>query len=81
MASLIVRNIDESVKANLRKRAAKHGRSTEAEVRSILIQATKEPDWLSEFVEVAKQTRGFVLPQRNLPRELNLFDDTEVSAS
>jgi len=36
MASLVVRNIDESVKTRLRARAAEHGRSMEDEVRHIL---------------------------------------------
>ena len=36
MASLVVRNIDDGLKARLKKRAAQHGRSMEAEVREIL---------------------------------------------
>jgi plasmid stability protein len=36
MASLTVRNLPEETHRALRIRAAKHGRSTEAEVRSIL---------------------------------------------
>jgi antitoxin FitA len=36
MAQLIVRNLDEEVKARLQRRARKHGRSTEEEVREIL---------------------------------------------
>ena len=39
MASIIVRNIEESVKARLRVRAAKNGRSMEEEVRHILRNA------------------------------------------
>lgn len=39
MAQLIVRNLDENVKAKLRERARRHGRSTEAEVREILRSA------------------------------------------
>lgn len=38
MASLTVRNIDESIKAGLRMSAAEHGRSMEEEVRQILKQ-------------------------------------------
>jgi len=38
MASLTIRNLDNSLKAQLRLRAARHGRSMEAEVRSILAQ-------------------------------------------
>ncbi len=38
MASLTVRNIDESIKAGLRMSAAEHGRSMEEEARQILKQ-------------------------------------------
>lgn len=41
MAQLIVRNIEESVKEKLRRRAKRHGRSMEEEVRDILRDATK----------------------------------------
>lgn len=36
MASLTVRDLDDTIKARLRVRAAQHGRSMEAEVRAIL---------------------------------------------
>ena len=36
MPQLIVRNLDEEIVARLRQRAARHGRSTEAEHREIL---------------------------------------------
>lgn len=36
MADLVVRNLDRSVVEALRKRAARHGRSAEAEHRAIL---------------------------------------------
>lgn len=39
MSSITVRNLDESIKAGLRLRAARHGRSMEQEVRAILQQA------------------------------------------
>lgn len=41
MAQLIVRNLDEAVKRELQKRAARHGRSMEEEVRDILRDAVK----------------------------------------
>lgn len=41
MAMLTVRNLPEEVHRALRVRAAKHGRSTEAEVRAILLDAVK----------------------------------------
>lgn len=42
MAQLLVRNLDEHVKAKLRRRARKHGRSTEEEVRDILRVAVND---------------------------------------
>jgi len=42
MAQLIVRNLENSVKQRLKRRAAKHGRSMEEEVREILRNAAKE---------------------------------------
>ena len=39
MASITIRNLDESVKARLRIRAAQHGRSMEEEARHILRDA------------------------------------------
>jgi plasmid stability protein len=56
MASIIVRNLSEDTKERLRQRAARHRRSLEAEVRSILERAAQAgenaddraerfPDW------------------------------------
>jgi plasmid stability protein len=36
MASLTIRNLDDDLLARLERRAARHGRSAEAEVRDIL---------------------------------------------
>jgi antitoxin FitA len=41
MAQLLVRNLDDDVKARLRVLAAEHGRSMEEEVREILRQAVE----------------------------------------
>ena len=41
MATLTIRNVDAAVKERLRVRAARHGRSMEAELRSILSEAVK----------------------------------------
>ncbi len=46
MATLTVRNLPDEVHRGLRVRAAEHGRSTEAEVRSILAGAVKPPQRL-----------------------------------
>jgi plasmid stability protein len=44
MAQLVVRNIEETVKSRLRRRAARRGRSMEEEVRDILRDAVKEEE-------------------------------------
>ncbi len=44
MAQLIVRNLEESVKEKLRRRAARRRRSLEAEVRDILCDAVARPE-------------------------------------
>jgi antitoxin FitA len=44
VAALSIRNLDESVKRSLQSRAARHGRSMEAEARAILTQAVSEAD-------------------------------------
>lgn len=42
MAQFVVRNIEKEVKARLQRRAARHGRSMEEEVREILRNAVNE---------------------------------------
>jgi plasmid stability protein len=42
MAQVIVRNLEESVKRKLKRRAARHGNSMEEEVREILRNAVKD---------------------------------------
>lgn len=42
MAQIIVRDLEEDVKARLKRRAAQHGRSMEEEVRDILRNAVRE---------------------------------------
>jgi antitoxin FitA len=42
MAQFIVRNLEDDVKARLKRRAQRHGRSMEEEVRQILRSAANE---------------------------------------
>jgi plasmid stability protein len=42
MAQLVVRNLDDDVKVKLQRRARRHGRSTEEEVREILRNAVRD---------------------------------------
>lgn len=44
MAQFVVRNVENEVKARLQRRAARHGRSMEEEVRDILRNAVNEQD-------------------------------------
>lgn len=44
MAQLVVRNIEESVKARLQRRAKRNGHSMEEEVREILRNAANQED-------------------------------------
>jgi len=44
MAQLIVRKLENEVKDKLQRRAKRHGRSVEEEVREILRDATKRED-------------------------------------
>ena len=43
MAQVVVRNIEDDMKARLKQRAAQHGWSMEEEVRQILRKAVAEP--------------------------------------
>lgn len=44
MAQLLVRNVDDRLKARLQRRAKRNGRSMEAEVREILRDALRKDD-------------------------------------
>jgi antitoxin FitA len=44
MAAVSIRDLDDDVKERLRVRAARNGRSMEAEIRAILAAAVSEPD-------------------------------------
>jgi plasmid stability protein len=48
MAQLLIRNLDDDVKARLRDRARMHGRSTEEEVREILRNSVRDEAQPSE---------------------------------
>ena len=43
MAQVVVRNIEDDIKAQLKQRASEHGWSMEEEVRQILRKAVAEP--------------------------------------
>lgn len=75
MATLTIRGLDDEIKARLRVRAARHGRSMEAEVRSMLeeaLPATRASGGLGSRIRARFATVGGVeldLPDRSeMPR-------------
>ncbi|OSZ72260.1 hypothetical protein CAP39_02590 [Sphingomonas sp. IBVSS1] len=68
MAQILVRNLDEHVKAGLARRAARHGRSLEAEARAILAEAV-EPEEGGLATSIAQRFAGIGLeePLEKLP--------------
>ena len=82
MATLTIRQLDESIKKKLRMRAAVHNRSMEAEVREILRTATLERDindmelgFGTQIHELFADVGGveLVSPERQLPRSTPEF--------
>ena len=69
--SLHVRNLDEDLVARLKRRAARHGRSTEAEHREILRAAlSAEPE--PSFDDLAAQLRRLTADRAQTPSEVLL---------
>ena len=80
MAAITVRNLDDHVKQRLRVRAARHGRSMEAEARAILVEAVsreEEPDNILLALHKRFAELGGVdldIPPRNTPPRIVNFD-------
>lgn len=73
MATLTIRNLPESTRRALKERAAAHNRSMEAEVRDILDDAVRTPNFLAEWVAAAEAIRGeFLVPERSIARDVDL---------
>ena len=69
MGQLTVRNLDDAVVAALKARAARHGRSAEAEHREILRQAlAAEVD--PSFADLAAQMRALTRGRAHTPAEV-----------
>jgi plasmid stability protein len=81
MASITVRNLDDSVKNSLRLRAARHGWSMEQEIRQIL-QATVAPEQAGQISFAERVNRRFTglnveplpVPPRQIVRTPPDFD-------
>jgi plasmid stability protein len=75
-ASLLVRNLDDELIGRLKHRAARHGRSAEAEHREILRQvlsAEVEPSFDTLAAELRKLTRR----RKQTPSEVLLREGRE----
>ncbi|GAB6068869.1 plasmid stabilization protein [Methylothermus subterraneus] len=74
MATLTIRNLDDTLKQALRIRAAQHGVSMEEEVRRILREALTHAPKPQSFGQRLKERfadvadADFCLPARQLPR-------------
>jgi antitoxin FitA len=69
--SLHVRNLDDELTAKLKRRAARHGRSTEAEHREILREALTGEDE-SSFDKLAADLRQLTKGRKQTPSEVLL---------
>lgn len=80
MASITIRNLDDSVKTRLRVQAAEHHRSMEEEVRLILREAVGRKPSSRNLTEIARSIFGpengvdLELPTRGPGREPPTFD-------
>lgn len=74
MATITVRNLDPDVQQRLRRRAAEHGRSMEAEARAILSAAVADASLAADWLRMTESLRGdpLPLPTRSAPRDLDL---------
>jgi len=69
--NLHVRNLDDELIARLKRRAARHGRSTEAEHREILRQALAGEEEPS-FDKLAAEVRKLTKRRKQTPSEILL---------
>jgi plasmid stability protein len=67
--NLHVRNLDDNLITKLKARAARHGRSAEAEHREILRQAL-ETETEPSFDELAAELRKLTASRKQIPSEL-----------
>ena len=76
MASMMIRNLDDGLKAKLRLQVASHNRSMEEEVRDILRNALSSPNLKTQNLAQSIRSRleaiggvDFELPQRGPIRD------------
>lgn len=71
--NLHVRNLEDDLIARLKRRAARHGRSTEAEHREILREALAQEEGGS-FEKLAADLRRLTKSRKQTPSEVLLRD-------
>jgi len=76
MSSITIRKLDPAVKERLRVRAAKHGQSMEAEVRSILQRALEPPRNELTGADLAARIRARFAPFGKIDIELPPREET-----
>jgi plasmid stability protein len=67
--SLSIRNLDDDIIRRLKRRAARHGRSAEAEVRDILSRAL-ESEADVDFDRLAAEFRKLTADRHHTPSEI-----------
>jgi antitoxin FitA len=74
VATITVRNIDDDVQRRFKRRAADHGRSMKAEVRTILTTTLTQGGLAQAWAEATTPWRGdeIMLPERSEPRQVEL---------
>lgn len=75
VATLTIRNLSEEARSALRVRAARNGRSMEAEVRDILERAARSDiNFVDRWLVNAAELRGddLELPTREVARSIDL---------
>ena len=69
MAAVSIRDLDDSVREKLRRRAARHGRSMEAEMRAILTAAVSEDSpGVGLFATLSERSAQLGGAELDLPR-------------
>jgi antitoxin FitA len=69
MGQILVRKVDDTLKRKLQRRARRHGRSMEEEVRNILRNAVKDEDSpeMGLGTRIAARFKGLVLGEQDFP--------------
>ena len=64
-----IRNLDETTVRKLKKRAARNGRSAEAEYRAILTEAAQQDDGF-DWIKVSDEIRARSAGRKHTPSEV-----------